>query len=55
MPVSGLARVTAIAVGADHACARLSDGTVECWGPNELGQLGDGTTVDATTPRPVSL
>jgi alpha-tubulin suppressor-like RCC1 family protein len=35
--------VTAIALGAGHACARIADGTVRCWGANHSGQLGDGT------------
>jgi hypothetical protein len=35
--------VTAIALGADHACARIDDGTARCWGANHSGQLGDGT------------
>jgi len=29
-----------IAVGLDHGCARLHDGTVRCWGDNHDGQLG---------------
>ena len=35
---------TALAVGSFHACAALEDGTVHCWGRNDTGQLGDGTT-----------
>ena len=34
----------------DHACALLRDGTVRCWGENEFGQLGDGTTQQRATP-----
>lgn len=49
--VSGLSSgVTSIAVGENHACATLSDGTIRCWGYNSLGQLGDGTTTNSTVP-----
>lgn len=37
----------------DHTCARLSDGTVRCWGDNAWGQLGDGTTMDRAVPTRV--
>jgi alpha-tubulin suppressor-like RCC1 family protein len=37
-------RVRSLAVGDLHACALLSTGQVECWGNNELGQLGIGNT-----------
>ena len=30
-------------LGARHACAVLDDGTVGCWGSNDLNQLGGGT------------
>ena len=33
-----------------HTCARLVDGTVRCWGRNDHGQLGDGTTTDRPVP-----
>jgi alpha-tubulin suppressor-like RCC1 family protein len=36
-----------IASGDRHSIALRSDGTVWTWGHNGLGQLGDGTTVDA--------
>jgi alpha-tubulin suppressor-like RCC1 family protein len=34
------ARALAIGAGANHNCALLADGRVECWGVNEYGQLG---------------
>jgi hypothetical protein len=34
-----------LAVGADHGCAVLPGGTVRCWGANNWGQLGDGSTI----------
>ena len=53
--VSGLTSgITAIAAGGAHTCALAADGSVLCWGSNLLGQLGDGTTTDRTTPTPVS-
>jgi hypothetical protein len=33
-----------LTVGGHHACARLDDGTVKCWGRNDYGQLGLGDT-----------
>lgn len=48
--IEGLKGVVELKVGGVHACARLRDSTVRCWGSNRYGQLGDGTTQDRLTP-----
>ncbi|MEP7051807.1 MAG: hypothetical protein ABJB12_15695 [Pseudomonadota bacterium] len=37
--ISGVTAALGIAVGQEHACALLQDGTVTCWGDNRNGQL----------------
>lgn len=41
--VKSTTTVTAIAAVRDHTCILLNDGTAQCWGLNDSGQLGDGT------------
>jgi alpha-tubulin suppressor-like RCC1 family protein len=54
--VLGLTNAAEIAtgVGGRHACARRTTGELVCWGSNSNGEVGDGTTVNRTTPVAVS-
>lgn len=45
--------VAAVALGGHHSCALLVSGAVKCWGSNDEGQVGDGTTTDRLTPTDV--
>ncbi len=45
---------TTLALGSRHSCSIGFDGRVRCWGGNDRGQLGDGTTVGRLTPVPLA-
>jgi len=41
--------VSHIEAGYSHTCA-TANGLIYCWGRNDLGQLGDGTTINRSVP-----
>jgi alpha-tubulin suppressor-like RCC1 family protein len=46
---SALSGVVAITGGVDDFCALSTTGAVVCWGQNEYGQLGGGSTAGSST------
>ena len=40
----------AVSAGGDHTCAVKTDHTLWCWGNNDSGELGDGTTTSSAVP-----
>jgi alpha-tubulin suppressor-like RCC1 family protein len=46
--------VNAIAAGGGHACALITNGSMECWGYNDWGELGNGSTANSLVPAGVS-
>jgi len=52
--VSGGLKFLAISSGARHTCALAVDSVAYCWGHNDAGQLGTGTTLDTAGPVAVA-
>jgi alpha-tubulin suppressor-like RCC1 family protein len=51
--VAHLVGVREVAAGGGSGIALMEDGTLEAWGGNHNGQLGDGTLMHSPTPKPV--
>jgi alpha-tubulin suppressor-like RCC1 family protein len=54
--VSALAGPAAsLAAGSNHTCALLASNTLQCWGGNGSGQLGDGSSTTRLSPTSVTF
>jgi alpha-tubulin suppressor-like RCC1 family protein len=48
-----LTDIVEVGGGKNHNCARDTSGAVWCWGRNNVGQIGDGTTTERHVATPV--
>ncbi|OGU14384.1 MAG: hypothetical protein A3K13_08490 [Gemmatimonadetes bacterium RIFCSPLOWO2_12_FULL_68_9] len=46
---------SAISAGGSHTCAIAEDAAAYCWGRNDRGALGIGTTLPAVVPTAVRM
>ena len=54
--VIGVDNAVGVAIGVEHTCAILDNGSVVCWGDSGDGQIGNGYGVNQTSPAlPVSF
>ena len=47
--------VAALSVGNHHACVKMQNDAVKCWGNNRYGALGNGQTTNSNVPVDVRL
>lgn len=48
--VAGVGDAVRVAIAPTHVCVVTRSGHARCFGPNEAGELGDGTTTERTSP-----
>lgn len=53
--VKGVSDAYAISAGVAHVCAAMPNMVTKCWGWNDYGQLGNGTTVGSNIPVDVKF
>jgi hypothetical protein len=53
--VAGTGNVSVLSAGGLHACTVSTAGALRCWGRNNKGQLGLGSTSDSYTPATVTV
>jgi alpha-tubulin suppressor-like RCC1 family protein len=52
-PPLALPDFTDVSAGGEHGCA-IKNGALSCWGDNQFGELGDGTTTNRSAPALVT-
>jgi len=53
VPVAGGLALTSLVAGANSTCGLTAGGAAYCWGRNDEGQIGDGSTTNRSLPVPV--
>ena len=48
--IGGLSNIKALVSGFNFVCALTQGSTVQCWGDNQSGQLGNASTIDSAAP-----
>lgn len=52
--ITGGLQFRQVSAGSSHTCGVTPSNEAYCWGANESGQLGDGTTTNRATPTAIS-